>query len=336
MKKIILTLMTIGVLFASCENSDWEFPDYGETTVYFAKQTPVRTITLGDDVYDTTLDNEHKCKIMAVMGGVYENTTNRAIDIKVDESLCDGLLFADGEKVTPMPSSHYTLAANQIVIPKGKVMGGVEVQLTDAFFNDPKSIKTTYVVPVKITDAKNIDNVLEKQNYTLYAIKYINKWHGSWLSSGTDKIDDNGSVSTVDRKPQYVEKYEVRTLSTSALKQVVYPLSTIVSVYNAKDELINQELHAELLLTFTDDDKCTITCITPGYEATGTGTWTYQGAKKAWGDKDRDMLQLNYELTYRYTQKDGGPTLYKKYTSEDTLIARDRGSKLETFTPKGN
>lgn len=336
MKKIILTLMSIGVLFVACKNSDWDFPDYGNTSVYFAKQTPVRTITLGDDVYDTSLDNEHKCQIMAVMGGVYENKTNRVVGITVDESLCDGLSYADGQPVTPMPSSYYTLASNQIVIPKGKVLGGVEVQLTDAFFNDPKSIKTTYVVPVRITDAENIDTVLENQNYTLYAIKYVNKWHGNWLSSGTDKIDDNGTISTVNRKPQYVEKYEVRTLTTSAYKQVIYPLSTVVKVYNEKNELINKELNAELLLTFDDSDKCTITCITPGYNATGSGTWTYQAAKKAWGDKDRDLLELNYELTYYYTQKEGGPSLYKKYNCEDTLIARDRGSKLETFTPKSN
>ncbi|MDL2247676.1 DUF5627 domain-containing protein [Bacteroides sp. OttesenSCG-928-J23] len=336
MKKIILTLMAIGVLFASCKNSDWEFPDYGETTVYFAKQSPVRTITLGDDVYDTSLDNEHKCQIMAVMGGVYENKTNRIVNIAVDASLCDGLSFADGEQVTPMPASYYTLADNQIVIPKGRVLGGVEVQLNDAFFNDPKSIKNTYVIPVKITDAENIDKVLEKQDYTLYAIKYINKWHGYWLSSGTDKIDDNGIVSTVDRKPQYVEKYDVRTLKTSAYKQVIYPLSTVVKVYNEKNELINKELNAELILTFDNDDKCTITCTTPDCTATGAGTWKYQAAKKAWGDKDRDLLELSYELTYYYTQKDGGPTLYKKYTCEDTLIARDRGSKLETFTPKSN
>ena len=56
MKKNILALMVLAALFASCENSDWDFPDYGKTSVYFAKQTPIRTITLGTDTYDTTLD----------------------------------------------------------------------------------------------------------------------------------------------------------------------------------------------------------------------------------------------------------------------------------------
>ena len=37
----------------------------------------------------------------------------------------------------------------KIIIPAGKVMGGIEVQLTDAFFADPRSIKNTFVIPLK-------------------------------------------------------------------------------------------------------------------------------------------------------------------------------------------
>ena len=34
---------------------------------------PVRTLVMGEDEYDTALDNAHKCKINATMGGVYAN-----------------------------------------------------------------------------------------------------------------------------------------------------------------------------------------------------------------------------------------------------------------------
>lgn len=335
MKKIIISLVTLGALFVSCKNSDWSFDDYGTTTVYFATQTPIRTITLGDDAYDTTLDNEHKCQIMATMGGIYENGVDRSIDIVVDESLCDNLYYEDGRAVQPMPAGHYTLASNRIVIPKGKVLGGVEVQLSDAFFNDPKSINTTYVIPLKMTGVQNADAILESKDYVLYALKYKNKWHGYWLSRGTDVIDDNGTVTTVTRKAEYIEKDEVRTLATSAYKQVIYPVSTVVQVYK-NGELAAETLNCDLVLTFDDNDNCTITSGTAGYTVSGSGKWVYQGAKKAWGDKDRDELTLNYELTYTYQQEAGGPTLYKKYTCDDTLVARDRGSKLETFTPKSN
>jgi Family of unknown function (DUF5627)/Domain of unknown function (DUF1735) len=334
MKKIIVALLVLGTLVTSCKNSDWDFPDYGTTSVYFAQQTPIRTITLGTDAYDTTLDNEHKCQIMATMGGVYENEINRIIDFVVDESLCDGLTYEDGSDIIPMPSSYYTLASDQIIIPSGKVLGGVEVQLTDAFFNDPKSIETTYVIPLRMTSVENADTILESKNYILYAVRYINKWDGYWLSRGTDVIDDNGSITTVERKAEYIEYDEVRELTTTAYMQVVYPISTVVQVYKEDGTLGSETLTCNLLLTFDDDDKCTISSGTEGYTVTGSGTWTKEGAVKAWGDKDRDQLTLNYEVTYYYQQKAGDPTMYKKYTCDDTLVARDRGSKLETFTVK--
>ena len=67
MKKVlfILLVLTTGIL-TSCENGDWEFPDYEYSAVYFAYQSPVRTLCMGEDVYDTSLDNEHKCQIFLI------------------------------------------------------------------------------------------------------------------------------------------------------------------------------------------------------------------------------------------------------------------------------
>ena len=77
--KSICILSAMACLTA-CENADWSFPDYDYTTVYFAYQSPVRTLVLGnDEVFDNTLDNEHKCLIKATMGGVYDNGVNRII-----------------------------------------------------------------------------------------------------------------------------------------------------------------------------------------------------------------------------------------------------------------
>ena len=47
------------LLCASCYNTEHEFPDFeGGTTAYFAYQFPVRTLVLGNDIYDNALDNE--------------------------------------------------------------------------------------------------------------------------------------------------------------------------------------------------------------------------------------------------------------------------------------
>src|SRR6185503_5992931 len=93
LKKFIIPVALLFVL-ASCHNKEVGFPDYKYQTVYFAYQYPVRTITFGEDVFNTDLDNQGKCKIMATTGGVYYSKKNVSIGIAVDNSLLgSGLLF---------------------------------------------------------------------------------------------------------------------------------------------------------------------------------------------------------------------------------------------------
>ena len=74
LKKYIfgIALGTFSLTYTSCYNADREFPDYEEGTfAYFAYQYPVRTLVLGNDIYDNSLDNAHKCRIWSTMGGAY-------------------------------------------------------------------------------------------------------------------------------------------------------------------------------------------------------------------------------------------------------------------------
>ena len=249
--KIVLAGAAVS-LFASCHNQEQIFPDYdGGITAYFAYQYPVRTIVLGEsETFDTSLDNQHKCIIYGTMGGAYKGK-DVVIDIEVDPTLTDNLYY-DAEyqnPVKPMPTEYYTLSANQLQYG-GNHMGGVEVQLTDAFFADPDAIKTTYVVPVKMTNiVKGADQILAgtpaiegdnawptdasqwkvlPKDYTLYAVKYINQWDGSWLRRGVDTITENGEVSTDIRHKQYVENDEVMFLTTESLNSVAFPMTVNV------------------------------------------------------------------------------------------------------------
>ena len=234
MKKILFILLAItGCVFTSCENQDWEFPDYEYTTVYFGSQTPIRTITFGEDLYDTSLDNQGKCEIIATMGGVYSNNANRTISITVDESIVDDITFEDGSEIKAMPSNYYTLSSDKIVIPKGKLLGGVTVQLNDEFFDDPDALTGKYVIPVRMTDVQGADSILEgkakgenprlavaddwevqPKNYVLYAIKYINQYDSWYLRTGTDVYSD--ARGTVERKYDYIE-YAEQVLSLQCL-----------------------------------------------------------------------------------------------------------------------
>ena len=236
MKKIILLSWIILVICYSCSNKDSVFPDYKYTTVYFPYQSPVKTLVLGEDIYDNSLDNERKCLIMAAMGGVYENKKNVSLSVVVDTTLTRRLKFdaATGDNVVAMPDNYYTLTAGKeqtIVIPTGKLMGGLEVQLTDAFFQDPRSAKNTFVIPLRITGVVNADSILsgrsdkkdpdrrnaaewitQPKDYILYAIKYINPYHGTYLRRGIDNVKGAGGNSALDTtvvyRAQYVEKDE--------------------------------------------------------------------------------------------------------------------------------
>ncbi len=237
-----------------------------------------------------------------------------------------------------MPANYYNLPINmQIVIPSGEIMGGIEVQLTDAFFEDDLSIRNTYIIPLVITSVTNADSVLRGQteidtadrrvagdwsvvpkDYVLYAIKYINPWHASYLRRGIDVVKGNNGNTALDNTIVYHEKYveedQVCSAKTISMSRISIPLKT-----KNKD---NTDLSFELLLEFDDEGKCTISNpASASYVTTGQGEYVEKG--DMWGGEKRDVLHLNYTIDFGTTT----------HTLTDTLVMRDRGIKFETFVP---
>jgi Family of unknown function (DUF5627)/Domain of unknown function (DUF1735) len=366
MKKLnLLSILFLGLVIlsmVSCENQDQTFPDYDYQTVYFSYQSPVRTIVLGEDNnYDTSLDNEHKCQVYATWGGGYSAKSDVTVNFVVDESLCDNLYFSDGSKVKPMPSSYYTLASNQIVIPEGSISGGVEVQLSDAFFADSLSLETTYVIPLRMVSVQNADSILSgaakstvpnpvltnasdwnvaPKNFVLYAVKYINTWTGYYLRRGKDAVTKDGVASAIARHKQYVEYDDVWKLTALSLNSIKYPMD-----YQNK---LGTDLNMSLTLNFSNDYNFTVGVPYSSFQlndsvrvydiaANGTGLFVKDGEKNSWGSKDRDALYMSYSVAYKVEikyPKLGLAADYQNvtYNTVDTLVARNRGVTSETFT----
>ena len=346
----IFKYMSAAVLalgFASCENGDNEFPDYDEQTVYFPYQYPVRTLVMGDDEYDTSLDKQHKCKIMATFGGSY-NGSNGSVEVAVDNSLVNNLTFGDGTPIKAMPESYYTLSTKTLAF-NGTYNGSTEVQLTDAFFNDPDAAKGVYVIPLVMTSQKGFTRILsgtpneegatpsrldegawnvKPMDYVLYCVKYLNKYSGYWLAEGKDIINDEIGQKTQDRKAASVEKRNVIKIGTKSLSQsiltVSYPFEYNDVDKDGKPKISTKTLTADLLLTFDGSDNCTITSATDGVTASGNGKWVDDGAKKAWNEKDRDMIDLSYKVDFG-----GGFTV----ETTDNLIWQRSGVTVEEFSP---
>ena len=334
MKNIIFVSLIGFLLLTSCQNQNAEFPDYKYTTVYFAYQSPVRTLIMGTDyVYDNSLDTAHQCVIYATMGGVYSNTVKRTLNVVVDNSLCSNLTFetATGAKVLPMPLNYYTLPSDmQIVIPSGSMMGGIKVQLTDAFFADTLAMKNTYVIPLRITKVANADSILIgtsivtnpsrfvtadwsvlPKDYILYAVKYKNPWDGTYLRRGIETSPD----TTIVYHQKYVEDDQVvSNISTVSLSNLLISLNGHTKA--------NLNLPFQLLLNFDNKGNCSITNPTVAtYSITGTGKYVKNG--DSWGNVKRDVLYLNYKVNF------GSST----HSMTDTLVLRDRVEKAEFFNP---
>jgi hypothetical protein len=334
MKKLSFLLILLAGL-AGCKNQDIEFPDFEYTTGYFPYQYPIRTLVLGDYIYDNTNDNNYKFLISAAMGGVYQNKQDRIFKIQVDNSLCDGARFAsNNQPMYALPERYYKLSsANELVIPSGDFNGSIEVQLTDAFFEDTLATKLAYVLPVRITDVTNVDSLLSgkpaiaqpdprilsnwdvtPKNFTMFAVKYVNPFHGNYFHRGKSTLTNAAGqvLESNTYREQYVEKDEVWTLSTKSKNQVAVEGAVRATAVTGR---------LNMLLTFTGEN-CTITS-PRGAAFNVTGTGKFADDADEWGNKKRDAIHI----TYQFTQGTN------RYTATDTLVVRDRGVVMELFQP---
>jgi hypothetical protein len=339
--KFLAAAMAFSALGGCMKNKDIEYPDYLYQTSYFATQYPIRTIVLGEDLFvDNSLDQQGKVAIKATTGGVRENTRDVVLDFSIDPSLTTGLFFPTdkgGAKVLPLPDNYYQLASNQITIPKGSFLGGVEVQLTDAFFDDPLALNNNYALPVRLTSAKGADSILvgspqagitnpnpliashwaiQPKNFTVYALKFVNQWHGNYLRRGNDVIAGGVSQTIVRHKP-YVENDEVNKLTTKALKVVEFPV-----VYK---NALGNNITCPLLLTFDNAGNCVVSAGSGAITASGSGKFVSKGEKNSWAGKDRDALYLDYSVNIVAENM--------QIKSLDTLVMRDRSVNSDYFSP---
>lgn len=338
-KNIIFSGLVVMLLsFSSCENQDQQFPDFDYQTVYFATQYAMRTVELGEDEQvDNSLDNQHKVEIQAVMGGAYTNNKDRVIDFQVDNSLCDNLYFrGTNVPVTPLPANYYQLASNKITIATGNIQGGVEVQLTDAFFEDEKALTNNYVIPLVMTAVHGADSILQgypvvdnpnrltgsdwdilPKDYVLYGVKYVNPWHGVYLRRGIDdKTMGNSTPTTEVRRKEFVEDDEVVRTTTKSLKEVDLPLTT--------QDASGINVTYTLRLNFADDGTCTVESPSASFTISGSGKFVSKGEKNSLGGKNRDAIYLDYTVDFLSQNM--------KYATKDTLVLRERGVYgAETF-----
>jgi hypothetical protein len=335
------------VLISACHNADITYDDYVRQTLYFPIQYPVRTLSLGNDIVDNSIDRQHKFHIGVNVGGYYDiNKQDWHVSFVIDPSLVfeNHLQNSDGVTIKPLPEEYYTLDPSEVVIiPKGSFAGLIEVSLTDAFFADPRALTGEYVIPLRLTTSPETESILhgvpfsdapsppdvhvpshwevQPMDYTLFGIKYVNPYHGQWLRRGMMlKRNVVGAiVDTTAYHAEFVENNEVVALVTTSLTSVVSSMNV------GKDNFsLNIEVGQDGVLTVTSTLEL-------GMEVTyGTGRYKENG--DAWGGTpEKPTLRDAIYLNYFYDKIEGGQI----FTCEvnDTLVFRDRGIKYEANHP---
>lgn len=381
MKKY-LVICVIAFSILACENQLNDFPDFGSTSVYFPFQTPVRTLIQGKyDLGFNDNDNNGRFEIGVTMSGVYNNDIDRKVHFELAPDLIDATaLGLDTVNVEVLPSSYYTIEQESpLTIPSGSIKGRIPVQLSDAFFDDPKSFaefgEVHYVIPLKITDYEQLDSLLVgvpaedvtspirikaddwqilPKDYTLFGIKYMNKYQGIYLRRGedtalgsnesvtvyangdpTETVTENIEGSTVYRS-EFVVDDELLPLATSGRKEV----TTTIPV-RRPGSATNSTL--SLNLAFNDNEEVIVTNADPNSSVVVSGTGTFVENGDEWGGENRDVIYLDFqyrELVVEVSENRFFGNLISTttttfdllHTVKDTLVIRDRDVKFEEFT----
>lgn len=367
--KLVIILALVFSLMA-CENQEIEVSDFGSTSVFFPFQTPVRTLIQGKyDLGFNDNDNKGRFEIGVVMSGVFENKIDRKIHFELAPELIDAsLLGVDTVNVKILPPAYYTIEQQSpVTIPAGSINGRIPVQLNDAFFDDPLSFAgfedVHYVLPLKITNFEEIDSLLTgipivpnpikikqedwnpaPKDYTLFGIKFMNKYQGIYLRRGQDKvvgISENFSASTGITETVVIDTAQVYRAEFVVQDDLV-PVTTSgrrkATVSNrVRRGLIPSSDNVNLEFTVDDSGNITITNVAGDkFTVVGTGKFVEDGDE--WGGKKRDVIYLEYEYkdveiaeTFLFGQLRTRSEVNLTHTVNDTLVIRDRDVKFEQF-----
>ena len=340
-KLVIVFIMLLSIM--ACENQDNIVEDFGSSSVFFPYQTPARTLVLGDyPLGFNDNDNNGRFEIGVVMSGVIENTQDRRVFFELAPELIDAsALGVDSVNVQVLPASYYTIEQpSPFIIPAGSINGRVTVQLEDAFFDDPLSFagknQTHYVIPLRITDFEELDSLLTgvpivdnpikinpdhwnpaPKDYTLFGIKFMNKYQGKYLRRGEDVMTNgSGEVTTSTYRAEFVEFDEVIDLITSGRFDVNY-------TNRVRRGELDSPGDVNIELAFNADETCTVTGTGDDpYNVSGSGQFVENGDE--WGGEPRDVIYLDYS----YTDAVNNET----HAVKDTLVIRNRDVIFEQFT----
>lgn len=308
MKKAISILSSI-ILLAGC------YPDYVQdydegAGVFTAYQYDLRTFVIGEnESFDFTV----------ALGGVINNTKDRAVKVVVDNSLLtsdlsviapsdstasftayEGMLGSapfgvvsqkyvteevrnSGIKaLTELPESYYTVSGlDGLTIKSGRHTAVATVKATEFVKEDPNMFAPYYALGFKIISAEDAD-IDPKMSFEVIAVKCENLLFGDWGYGGTTSVQDMSGNELYSTSNEF-----------SCADDKSYTLTT-----KSANSLLTNKIEAsagKLLLTLNDDNTIKVECADGSrvIEPISGEDSYFNGAKKL---EEREIY-LNYKYS---------------------------------------
>lgn len=304
MKKIVLSALAL-LSLSSCY--DDYVKDYDFSAVYFAKQINTRTVVIGEG---------QKIQVGAVLAGVMENKSNRAVNFVLDNSLVTADVLSKMKGADPyikeavsgvselktLPSDYYTLSNDEtITIPKGDHLGTIDLTVTDKFVSDPAAIRATYVLPLKIVSA-DADSINQDKSTTVIGLHYENTFYGNYYHGGVaEKTTPSGQKETITYHSVIPQP-----------DKLIWNLSTVAPNALVTNQILNGTVTGKMKLTMQEDGSILIGSVEGSpIEVKADGASSTNKAKLL---QDRQLF-----LKYQFKDAEGNT-----YHATDTLTFRNR------------
>ncbi len=283
--------------------------DFDYDSVYFVYQTDVRTVVVGEGM---------KFEIGAALGGVTDNTRDRKVTFRIDNSLIlpsvlttmkaqTGYIKTAMTPVTtllPLPASHFSLSNDhEMVIRAGDHVGTIVLKVDSTkFLSDAATLIPNYALGLYITDA-DADSILPAKRSKVIAVKYENMLFGNYWHGGVTIVKNEAGIA-LDTISYYTAipqpENKVWTLKT------VGPHTLVTNGYS--DQVTTK---GEMMLTLDG------TVITIGSNTGATNQIAADGSSSF----NRPKLLQDRKIFLKYKYKNGqGNWCY----ATDTLTFRNR------------
>ena len=155
------------------------------------------------------------------------------------------------------------------------------------------------------------------KNFTMFAVKFINPFHGKYLHKGAAETTDffGNEIETIKYSEDFEVKNEVWNLKTTSKNEVAVEGGNIRSTY------IPGKI--QMVLKFSDDGQC-IVSEAPNSNFSVAGRGRFMKKTEEWGNQKRNAIYINYTMS----------NATHTYSAVDTLIIRDRNVVMELFNPQ--